>query len=87
MVNQEGLMLSKFQHDYKHIISNLFFLLKRYIHDEMYGVKLDPAGNYLLMGGSGDEYSYSEINSTTGAQSDVWVSYLVVLDPQVSINS
>ena len=64
---------------------NLFFLLKRYIHDEMYGVKLDPAGNYLLMGGSGDEYSYSETNSTTGAQSDVWVSYLVVLDPQVSI--
>ena len=65
---------------------NLFFLLKRYIHDEMYGVKLDPAGNYLLMGGSGDEYSYSETNSTTGAQSDVWVSYLVVLDPQVNIN-
>ena len=64
---------------------NLFFLLKRYIHDEMYGVKLDSAGNYLLMGGSGDEYSYSETNSTTGAQSDVWVSYLVVLDPQVSI--
>ena len=51
----------------------------------MYGVKLDSAGNYLLMGGSGDEYSYSETNSTTGAQSDVWVSYLVVLDPQVSI--
>ena len=51
----------------------------------MYGVKLDPNGNYLLMGGSGDEYSYSETNSTTGAQSDVWVSYLVVLDPQVSI--
>ena len=53
----------------------------------MYGVKLDPNGNYLLMGGSGDEYSYSETNSTTGSQSDVWVSYLAVLDPQVSINS
>ena len=65
----------------------IFFLLNRYIHDEMYGVKLDPNGNYLLMGGSGDEYSYSETNSTTGAQSDVWVSYLAVLDPQVSINS
>ena len=26
----------------------------------MYSVGLDNAGNYLLMGGSGDEYSYSE---------------------------
>merc|ERR1719228_2326000 len=52
----------------------------RYIHDEMYGVALDPAGNYLLLGGSGDEYPYSATNSTTGEQSDIWVSYLVVLD-------
>ena len=58
--------------------------LHRYIHDEMYGVKLDTAGNYLLLGGSGDEYSYSSTDSVTGWQSDVWVSYLVVLDPQVS---
>jgi hypothetical protein len=52
----------------------------RYIHDEMYGVAMDPAGNYLLLGGSGDEYPYSSTNSTTGEQSDVWVSYLVALD-------
>merc|ERR1719499_1263180 len=52
----------------------------RYIHDEMYGVALDPAGNYLLLGGSGDEYPYSATNSTTGWQSDVWVSYLVTVD-------
>merc|ERR1711970_978127 len=52
----------------------------RYIHDEMYGVALDPAGNYLLLGGSGDEYPYSSTNTTTGWMSDVWVSYLVVLD-------
>jgi len=52
----------------------------KWIHDEMYGVALDPAGNYLLLGGSGDEYPYSATNSTTGEQSDVWVSYLVVLD-------
>ena len=58
--------------------------MKRYIHDEMYGVKLDPAGNYLLLGGSGDEYSYSATDSTTGWMSDEWVSYLVVVDPQVS---
>ena len=50
----------------------------------MYGVKLDNAGNYLLLGGSGDEYSYSSTDSVTGWQSDVWVSYLVVLDPEVS---
>ncbi len=31
----------------------------RYIHDEMYGVALDKEGNYLLLGGSGDEYPYS----------------------------
>ena len=31
----------------------------RYIHDEMYGVALDKEGNYLLLGGSGDEYTYS----------------------------
>merc|ERR1711892_581165 len=54
----------------------------RYIHDEMYGVALDPAGNYLLLGGSGDEYSYTATNATTGWQSDVWVSYLVVVDTQ-----
>jgi len=53
----------------------------RYIHDEMYGVAMDPAGNYLLLGGSGDEYSYSETNSD-GWNSDTWVSYLVVVDPQ-----
>ena len=49
----------------------------------MYGVKLDAAGNYLLMGGSGDEYNYTATDSVTGWISDVWVSYLVVLDKQV----
>merc|ERR1712194_761785 len=38
-------------------------------------------GNYLLLGGSGDEYTYSATNSA-GDSSDVWVSYLVVVDPQ-----
>jgi len=54
----------------------------RYIHDEMYGVALDPAGNYLLLGGSGDEYSYTATDSTTGWKSDIWVSYLVLLDTE-----
>ena len=57
----------------------------RYIHDEMYGVALDPSGNYLLLGGSGDEYSYSETNPD-GWSSDIWVSYLVVLDTKVSFD-
>jgi len=53
----------------------------RYIHDEMYGVQLDPSGNYLLLGGSGDEYAYSETNAD-GWSSDIWVSYLVVVDTE-----
>ena len=56
--------------------------IKRYIHDEMYGVQLDPSGNYLLLGGSGDEYAYSETNAD-GWSSDIWVSYLVVVDTEV----
>ena len=50
----------------------------------MYGVKLDKDGNYLLLGGSGDEYPYSATDSVTGWSSDAWVSYLVVLDKDVS---
>ena len=53
----------------------------RWVHDEMYGVDLDLAGNYLLLGGSGDEYNYTATNAD-GWQSDIWVSYLVVVDPQ-----
>ena len=50
----------------------------------MYGVALDPAGNYLLLGGSGDEYTYSATNSSsTIPSSDTWVSYLVAVDTQV----
>ena len=56
---------------------------KRYIHDEMYGVQLDRLGNYLLLGGSGDEYAYSETNAD-GWSSDIWVSYLVVVDTEVT---
>merc|ERR1711997_1263994 len=55
----------------------------QYIHDEMYGVALDNAGNYLLLGGSGDEYTYSATNSSsTDPSSDTWVSYLVAVDTQ-----
>jgi len=49
----------------------------RWIHDEMWGVAMDPEGNYLLLGGSGDEYPYSA--ESGGWASDIWVSYLVVV--------
>ena len=52
----------------------------------MYCVQLDPAGNYLLLGGSGDEYAYSESNAD-GWSSDVWVSYLVVVDTEVTFTA
>ena len=40
-------------------------------------------GNYLLLGGSGDEYSYTAqgAGQWAGWTSDVWGSYLVVADP------
>ena len=52
----------------------------------MYGVALDPSGNYILLGGSGDEGPewYNELNSA-GWKSKVWVSYLVVVDTKVNI--
>merc|ERR550517_910527 len=55
----------------------------RYIHDEMYGVALDKDGNYLLLGGSGDEYPYSATGTGqwAGWASDTWGSYLVVVSP------
>ena len=63
------------------------FILPSYIHDEMYGVALDSAGNYLLLGGSGDEYTYSATNlSSPIPSSDTWVSYLVAVDTQVYSN-
>jgi hypothetical protein len=48
----------------------------RYIHDEAYGVRQTPDGGYVLVGGSGDEYEYSETGSPHGA-SDIWKAYLV----------
>ena len=52
----------------------------------MYSVALDQAGNYYLMGGSGDESdSYSHRNATSPIpSSDIWVSYLIILDKSVT---
>ena len=80
-------MLSRFKLVLKYSGDNIpgILIFNRYIHDEMYGVDLDLAGNYLLLGGSGDEYTYSATNAD-GWMSDIWVSYLVVVDPQVQDN-
>ena len=50
----------------------------------MYGVALDSAGNYLLLGGSGDEYdNYTGTGSGqwAGWTSGTWGSFLVVVSP------
>ena len=53
----------------------------------MYSVTLDQAGNYYLMGGSGDESdSYSHRNATSPIpSSDIWVSYLIILNQSVTL--
>jgi hypothetical protein len=51
----------------------------QFIHDEAYGVRQTPDGGYVIVGGSGDEYDYSESGSPDGA-SDIWKVYLVKVD-------
>ena len=74
-------MHSNFKNDHFYVHIRIDINSSRYIHDEMYGVALDASGNYVLIGGSGDEYSYSETDPNTNWSSDIWVSYLVVVDP------
>jgi len=51
----------------------------RYIHDEAYGVRQSHDGGYILVGGTGDEYPYSESGSPFG-DSDIWQVYMVKVD-------
>ena len=51
----------------------------QFIHDEAYGVRQTPDGGYVIVGGSGDEHSYSESGSPYGA-SDIWKVFLVKVD-------
>jgi hypothetical protein len=51
----------------------------KYIHDESYGVKQTPDGGYVVVGGTGDEYEYSESGHPKG-RSDLWLAYVVKTD-------
>ena len=51
----------------------------RHIRDECYGVKQTPDHGYIMVGGSGDEDSYSA-SGHPGGPSDVWKSYVVKTD-------
>jgi cysteine-rich repeat protein len=51
----------------------------RYIHDECYGVRERPGGGFALVGGTGDEYSYSQSGHPSGP-SDEWKAYLILTD-------
>jgi hypothetical protein len=48
----------------------------KFIHDEAYGVRQTPDGGYVIVGGTGDEYKYSESGSPHG-DSDIWKVFLV----------
>ncbi|MHC4116455.1 MAG: hypothetical protein ACYSWO_03000 [Planctomycetota bacterium] len=51
----------------------------KYIHDESYGVNQTPDGGYIVAGGTGDEYEYSESGHPKG-RSDLWLAYVVKTD-------
>ena len=50
-----------------------------WIHDEAYGVRQTPDGGYVIVGGTGDEFEYSEKGHPRGS-SDIWQVYLVKTD-------
>merc|ERR1711879_183637 len=52
-------------------------------NSQVFDMLVDNDGNYLLLGGSGDEYPYSADGSGqwSGWSSDTWGSYLVVVSP------
>ncbi len=51
----------------------------KYIHDEAYGIRQTPDGGYVILGGAGDEHSYSASGHQKGA-SDIWMAYAVKVD-------
>ena len=51
----------------------------KWIHDEAYGVRQTPDGGYVIVGGTGDEFEYSEKGHPRGS-SNIWQVYLVKTD-------
>ena len=47
----------------------------RYIHDEAWGICTTTDGGCIIVAGSGDEYSYSDINEDDN--SNQWVVYVI----------
>jgi len=47
-----------------------------WIHDEVWGARATPDGGWVIIAGSGDEYTYSECGHPLGC-SDQWIVYLV----------
>ncbi len=52
----------------------------RYIHDEAYGVRQFENGNFIIAGGSGDEYEEYSDNTHSAGSSDEWKAYAVITD-------
>ncbi|MHC4069236.1 MAG: hypothetical protein ACYS18_09300 [Planctomycetota bacterium] len=48
----------------------------QYIHDEAWGARATPDGGWVVIAGSGDEYSYEECGHPLGC-SGQWIVYLV----------
>ena len=53
----------------------------KWIHDEAYGVRSTPDSGFIIAGGSGDEFKYSQDGHPDGP-SDEWKAYLVKTDAQ-----
>ena len=57
----------------------------RYIHDEFYGIIVDPDGFYVMAGGSGDETRQYEKGGHPSGPSGEWKAYIVRISPEGNV--